>query len=344
MMAVEGSSPGSKAMRGNHEPKMPRTWPSAPRFMERCGDWALTLALALLALGGCATKPPQGVRVLDAGLPPGILEQRHQPGPVGLISTSTLPLLRVQWPLRRKEAMRQVSDEADNILYYASIFFPAAFATTPYLTARAATASVSGLSDAEFRRAYETYEASLPQMLVHEGLRRAVADRARARGWTNYLPIPKPYPPGDRAQFQGMAYFMAATLAWLPKGTNAADYLRAQGIGEVLELRIRNAALAGKFGTDRPLALSFDLEARWWRLADDADVSRIALQYTGRERRFAEWMADGGQPFLEELEGAYRACAEAILDWCSGLEGGARVGVEVGVGVGEHAVPTHTSQ
>ena len=302
------------------------------------------LALALVALGGCATKPPQGVRVLDAGPPPSASERVYGAVPVGLISTSTLPLLRVQWPLRRKEAMRQVSDEADNILYYASIFFPAAFATTPYLTARAAAASAAGLSDAEFRRAYATYEASLPQMLVHEGLRRAVADRARARGWTNCMRIPKPYPPGDRAQFEGMAYFMAATLAWLPNGTSAADYLRAQGIGEVLELRIRNAALAGKLGTDRPLALSFDLEARWWRVGNDAKLSRITLQYAGRERRFGEWMADGGQPFLEELERAYLACAEVILDWCSGVEGSGGVGEEAGVGVGGHSASTHTSQ
>jgi hypothetical protein len=235
---------------------------------------------------------------------------------VGLISTSTLPLLRVQWPLRRKEALRQASDEADNILYYASVFFPAAFATAPYLTARAASASAAGLSDAEFRRAYEAYEAALPQMLVHEGLRRAVADRARARGWTNFVLVPKPYPPGDRAQFQRMAYFMAATLAWLPKGTDGADYLRAQGTDQVLELRVGNAALAGKLGTDRPLALSFDLEARWWVVVGDAGQSRIALKYVGRERRFAEWMADGGQPFLQELQRAYLSCAEVILDWC----------------------------
>lgn len=230
--------------------------------------------------------------------------------------------------------MRQVSDEADNILYYASIFFPAAFATAPYLTARAASASAAGLSDSEFRRAYETYEASLPQMLVHEGLRRAVADRARSRGWSNYMLIPKPYPPGDRAQFDRMAYFIAATLAWLPKGTSAADYMRAQGTEQVLEIQIRNAALAGQFGTDRPLALSFDLEARWWRVGEDLGSNRVAMHYAGPERRFAAWMEDGGQPFLDELEGAYRACADAILDWC----GGPRVGVE------SPPTPMHTPQ
>ena len=256
---------------------------------------------------------------MSAGPSPGTLRLSAETARVGMISTSSLPLLRIQWPLRRREALGRVADETESILYYASVFFPAAFATVPYISAQAASAGVAGLSDAEFQQARQTYEAALPLMLVHDGLRRAVADQARARGWTNYFLVPKPYPPGDRAQFERMAYFIAATLAWVPKETTAPEYLRAQHADLVLELGVHNAALAGQLGTDRPLALSFDLDVRWCRVADNAELSRLQLRYAGRKQRFSEWMAAGGEPFLVELQTAYLACAEAILDWCGEL-------------------------
>lgn len=186
----------------------------------------------------------------------------------------------------------------------------------PYLTARAASASAAGLSDEEFQQAWRTYETTLPLMLVHDGLRRAVAEQARARGWTNYVLVAKPYPPGERAQFERMAYFIAATLAWLPPGVTVPEYLREQHADQVLELGVYNAALAGKRGTDRPLALSFEIEARWWDVAGNSELGRLRLRYVGRGQRFSEWMAAGGEPFLEELLTAYLACTGVILDWC----------------------------
>ena len=293
------------------------------------GLWLAVLAVLLSA--GCATNPPRGVQIMSAGPSPATLRLPPNAAQVGIISTSSLPLLRIQWPLRRQEALGQVSDEADNLLYHAAVFFPAAFATVPYLTARAASAGAAGLSDTEFQQARQTYGAALPLMLVHDGLRRTVVDQARARGWTNYTLVPKPYPPGDRAQFEGMAYFIAATLAWLPKGMTVAEYLRTHQADPVLELRIRNAALAGKLGTDRPLALSFDLEAGWWSVAQNTELSRLELRYGGRQRRFSEWMANGGEPFLVELQSAYLACAEVILDWCSPPRGAEALGRSPGL-------------
>ncbi|MCZ7635400.1 MAG: hypothetical protein M5U12_04720 [Verrucomicrobia bacterium] len=74
--------------------------------------------------------------------------------------------------------------------------------------------------------------------MVHEALRQTVAAEARARGWTNLFLVAKPWPAERPEQFARMAFFLAATLAWLPPGTNPIDYLRAQGADAVLELEV----------------------------------------------------------------------------------------------------------
>lgn len=296
---------------------LPTDWNRPGGGSRSCGS--LLVLLGLLLFAGCAAPAPTGVQVLSTRLAPTTRGSSVDTAPVGIISTSSLPLLRVQWPLSRRETLRRSSDQTEEILYHAAFFWPAAFATVPYLSAQAASARLAGLSETEFKRARETYQATLPLLLVHDGLRRAVADVARARGWANWALVPKPYPPGDPAQFERMAYFLAATLAWLPKGTNALEYLRAQPTDTVLELEVNNAALAGKLGADRPLALSFDLEVRCWRIAEANEPSRLRLRYEGRKRRFVQWMAQGGEPFLHELQNAQVACARVIVDWCAGI-------------------------
>jgi hypothetical protein len=234
---------------------------------------------------------------------------------VGIVSTSSLPLLRVQWPQSKREALRTVEQESDNILGVAAIFWPAAFATVPYLGVQAASASLTGLSEERRQHAVPTFESALPLMLVHEGLRRAVAQQSGQRGLTNLFLVEKPYPPGDRRPFQRMAYFIAATLAWLPPGESANEYLRRLNANAVLELVVSQAALAGQRGNNRPLGFSFEVEARLVRLEDGKLDGRVRLAYAGPRRRFADWMAGEGQSLLEELERAYALTAEQILDW-----------------------------
>ncbi len=279
---------------------------------------ALT-GMLLLAVPSCSTSKPEGLEIQASAMPEPPPALRLRDASVGLISTSTLPLLRIQWPQSRRQALQDVAGETENILYYAAACFPAAFAAVPYISARAASARAAGLPDETFQRLWQEHGKNLPQLLVHDGLRQTLASAAQARGMTNWFLVTKAYPPGDRKQFERMAYFLAATLAWLPSGTGAIAYLQAQQAEVVVELAVANAGLVGQPGVNKPLSLSFDLEVRVWTPAEPTAIARLALRYRGRAQRFASWMADGGRPFLDELQSAYDACARGVLDWTAVL-------------------------
>ncbi len=287
----------------------PPTHQAAPRTGS---GWHWALIAAVLA--GCAApaEAPGARRVASDPVPAGFTLPAAR---VGLVCTSTLPLLRIQWPQSRREALSQVDSEAYKVLGTAGAFFPAAIATAPYLSAEALSAEVGGISEKERARNWEAYQDAMPKVLIPEGIRRAVAEQAHACGATNLFLIAKPWPQVEPEQFQRMAFFIAGTLAWLPRGVTATNYLRSQGADSVLELAVSNAALAGKLGRDRPLALSFDLDVRLIRIEDAAVQGRLQLRYQGPAKRFVEWMRNGGEPFLEELQSAYRTCASQIIDW-----------------------------
>jgi hypothetical protein len=236
------------------------------------------------------------------------------------------PLLHIQWPLRRREALGGVSDEAEHLLEgvmtYASFLWPAAFLTTPYVSARAAGAAGAGVSEEEFRRAWDAHGTLASEILVHESLRQAVSQAAGTRGWSNWFLVPKPRPPGDQAQFNRMAYFLAATLAWLPRGTNAVEYLTAQGARYVLEIEVFGVALAGKPGVHPPLTLSYGVEARLLESSGLRRAAALSLTYrSSGERRFEQWMEPDATPFRSELQSSCRQCADRIIEWCAGISG-----------------------
>lgn len=286
----------------------------SPRRQPRWRRWS---PLTLVVLAGCATDPGRGVTVLERQSPPA---PPFASAPrVGLISTNPLPLLRIQWPRTRQQALAEVEEDATHFLggfmAYAGFLWPAAFATTPYLSARAAAAGLSGLSSEEFHRLWEAHSDRLSQVVVHDALRQTVAAEARARGWTNLFLVSKPWPAERPEQFARMAFFLAATLAWLPPGTNPVDYLRAQGADAVLELEVTGAALAGKPGSNPPLTLSYRLEARLRPAPTRPPVARLRLAYRSKPRKFDHWMERDAQLLREELQSSYLECADLILDW-----------------------------
>ncbi|MBE7499503.1 MAG: hypothetical protein HS113_04190 [Verrucomicrobiales bacterium] len=297
---------------------MVASFPSNPRpSPPRQPRWRRWSPLTLVVLAGCATDPGRGVTVLERQSPPS--PPASPPPRVGLISTNPLPLLRIQWPRTRQQALADFSEDANHFLWgfmtYAGFLWPAAFATTPYLSARAAAVGLSGLSSQEFHRLWEAHSDRLSQVLVHDGLRQTIAAEARARGWTNVFLVSKPWPAGQPEQFARMAFFLAATLAWLPPDTHPADYLRAQGADAVLELEVTGAALAGKPGTNPPLTLSYRLEARLRPAPTQPPVARLRLAYRSKPRKFDHWMENDAQLFREQLQSSYLQCADHILDW-----------------------------
>lgn len=280
------------------------------------------LALACV-LCGCSSPPQTGVQVTRSEPPAARLWLPT--APVGIVSTSVPPLLHIQWPLRRSEALDGVSDEAEHVLggvmTYASFLWPAAFLTTPYVSARAAGAAMAGVSDEEFRTAWEAHGTLASEILVHESLRQAVGQAAHSRGWSNWFLVPKPRPPGDQTQFNRMAYFLAATLAWLPRGTNAVEYLTTQGARYVLEIEVSGVALAGRPGVHPPLALSYRVDARLLEDAGRRTSGVLSLTYRSDARRFEEWMEPDASLLRRELQSACRRCADILLDWCAGITG-----------------------
>lgn len=275
--------------------------------------WPLAIVAALILASCSAPSEPLGARRL-ASEPPGAGFNLPS-ARVGLVCTSTLPLLRIQWPQSRHEALRQVDSEAYQVLGTAGAFLPAAVAVTPYLSAEALAAGLGGISEKKRASSWDAYQEAMPKALIPEGIRQAAAQQAATRGVTNLFLVVKPWPQVEPEQFQRMAFFIAGTLTWLPRGVTVTNYLRSQGADAVLELAVSNAALAGKLGRDKPLALSFDLETRLVRLENATIQGRLQLHYQGPSKHFAEWMQDGGRPFLDELQTAYRACAGQILDW-----------------------------
>lgn len=309
-------------MRASDEPPLPvvpvASCPSGKRPPPpRQPSWRSAFIFALVVSVGCATGPRSEVAILERQLPP---SAQASPLPrAGLISTNPLPLLRIQWPRTRQQALADLSTDANRFLWgfmtYAGVLWPATFATTPYLSARAAAAGLSGVSSEEFHRLWEAHSDRLSQVVVHEALRQTVAAEARARGWTNLFLVAKPWPAERPEQFARMAFFLAATLAWLPPGTNPIDYLRAQGADAVLELEVTGAALAGKPGTNPPLTLSYRLEARLRPALTHPPVARLRLAYRSEPQKFDRWMERDAELFLRELQSSCLQCAELILDW-----------------------------
>lgn len=89
--------------------------------------------------------------------------------------------------------------------------------------------------------------------------------------------------------------------------------LASDGIDTILEVSIPGVGIPGS-GINPPIPLVMSARARLIRVADDAEIHARTWSYRGRTRKFADWAVNDAQPLREELDRAYQALAEAIVD------------------------------
>ena len=103
-----------------------------------------------------------------------------------------------------------------------------------------------------------------------------------------------------------------ATLAWLPKGQTAQDYLASQRIDTALEIQILNSGLKGNGGVNPALALCAEVRATLVRVRDGRELASVPLKYHSPKHKFTQWAANDARLFREEIERCNQNVAEEI--------------------------------
>jgi hypothetical protein len=95
-----------------------------------------------------------------------------------------------------------------------------------------------------------------------------------------------------------------------------ADYgsRAGEGFDTILEIGAVSVGFRGRqWGIDPPLSAFLTVRVRRYDGRDGKLLGVKDLVYESDERKFAEWMADGGAPAEEEFELGYREIAERIV-------------------------------
>src|SRR6185369_13195752 len=130
--------------------------------------------------------------------------------------------------------------------------------------------------------------------------------------------VKKPLPDGAAPEFARLSGVRCATLAWLPKGQSAQDYLASQGIDTVLEIQILHPGLRGNGGVNPSLALCTEVRASLVRVRDGRELTSVPLKYQSKKHKFTDWGANGARLFREEIERCNQTVAEEIATEISG--------------------------
>jgi len=295
------------------------------------GTW---LGVSLLALAlwqtGCATpKPPQTENFTASPRTPPALTTL---GTIGVTSTSTVPKFAFLEPLKRDEAGERTArkiiylGENDTIEEGARIAhqltcgmsFLAAIAVAVPSRVVAERLAISEKSRA---KACSSLQEMIAHLSLQDELRARVVQQSTARGFLPVRMVRKPFPPGQEAEFSRMSCVMAGTLAWLPPGQTAKDYLAAQGVDTVLELQLIHPGLKGAGKINPSLALCVDVQARLVEAGNGRELWRCAAQYRSAKHKFATWGADKAQLFRCELDRCFASLAEQIVDQLFGGSG-----------------------
>ena len=122
-----------------------------------------------------------------------------------------------------------------------------------------------------------------------------------------------PLPEGVGPEFARLSCVRCGTLAWLPKGQTAQDYLASQGIDTALEIQILNSGLRGNGGVNPSLALSVDVRASLVRVRDGRELASVPLKYQSKKQRFTGWAANDARLLREEIVRCNQTVAEEIV-------------------------------
>ncbi len=248
-------------------------------------------------------------------------EFRARLGTIGLISTSTIPKFSMQKPLiKRKAAVetgQQFASLGDDERAGVWVLGTAGFGL-PLIPASGIVGNVVGAAKgvplAKFAQADRVLSQAVFESNLQEGLRKQILRHAQERTARSIVLVQKPFPAGAEQEFRQMACVMAGTLAWLPRGQSARDYLANQGIDTILEIQLLHPGLKGKGGINPSLALCVEVRASLLRVRDGAELYSFPVKYRSRPRKFTTWAANSAGPFREELERCYQTVSERIAD------------------------------
>lgn len=285
--------------------------------------FGLLLLLLTFVQSGCVTAPSRRTKdrpPLSAGLPPLAML-----GTIGVISTSSVPKLTVQTPLNCAEAGELTSRRivflgGDDITDDTSLLVgQLTLGLSPWILSAAAVpcrvvAEGLAVPEAERAKSSSALMRTLADLNLQEELRRPVVEHAAVRTAAPVKLVRKPFPPGSKAEFSRMSCVMAGTLAWLPRGKTAANYLAEEGVDTVLELELVNPGLKGNGSINPALAVCVDVRARLWEAASGRELWRGYAQYQSARRKFTAWAANDAQLFRRELDLCFAALADQIMN------------------------------
>ncbi|HWH70581.1 MAG TPA: hypothetical protein VNT26_14430, partial [Candidatus Sulfotelmatobacter sp.] len=241
-------------------------------------------------------------------------------GTFGIYSTAAVSHVTLQRPWTKDEAAEQgvrnvewALDGLDN--HPNSVVMLTACATSiPMGLWQQTVGPMRGVSARQWGAASVNLTAAARQAQPHEGLAQQVAQQLAAQIGQPVGLIKKPFPPGTEAEFRRMEGVMRGTLAWLPDGVTASEYLVKQGVDTALEIQVVSAALTGSGGANPSLTLTVEVRARLLRACDGQELYCCPVLYRSRPRRFTAWAAEDARLFRQELELCYQQMASAMVE------------------------------
>jgi len=241
-------------------------------------------------------------------------------GTIGIVSTSTFPNFSIQRPLTKGKASRELGqqfgalggdEETIQVLTSGTLGY-----ALPVLAASGVIGEAAGALAGVPQRKYTTADDALGRAAtesdMQEELRNQVWQLIGERSDGRVVLVKKPLPEGVGPEFARLSCVRCATLAWLPKGQTARDYLASQGIDTALEIQILDPGLKGNGGVNPSLALSADVRASLIRVRDGRELASVPLKYQSKKRKFTEWAANDARLFREEIRRCDQTMAEEI--------------------------------
>jgi len=273
----------------------------------------LPVAMAFLLTGCAATRVRRG----DSGASAVCLTCVREAGAIGVISTSTIPKFSVQVPMTPQQAVnvwrqsltygscddenQSSLAERDYCLVQGTLGLGLGWLVAGALAGQV-VGNATAVPDAQLRAADQAMHKAVGDSNLQECVRRHVVARVTAGTSGAVRLVTKPFPPGAEREYSQMASVTCATLAWLPVGQTAAQYLAAQGMDTVLEIQLIHPRLTGQATVNPALAVVVEGGARLVSVRDGTELASIPLRYHGPARKFTAWAGNDAHAFRAEIE------------------------------------------
>ena len=241
-------------------------------------------------------------------------------GAIGVFSTASVARVTIQQPVTKdeanEEAMKEVNDTLGDLAKFPNIVVQLGTfaAAIPISMWKQGVAAVRGISERNYQAADEQLSAAVRQTQPHEELAAYVAAELGPRTAQQVVLVKKSLPADADREFATMQCVARGTLAWLPPGQSAENYLVSHGGETALEIHVISASLKGGESINPPLRLEVEAQATLLRSRDGQKIYSCPVRYRGRERSFTEWAAHDARLFREETQRCYSELSRAIAD------------------------------